>query len=389
MRIAILTSGILPVPAVLGGAVENLVDFYLEYNDEYHLHDMTVYSVWHPDVERLPALKSEENHYVYIKVNTLWAKIKKKIYQITHGEEYYHYTIEFYLNEAIKDILKKNFDMIIIENRPGYALKLKKVTSAKIIYHLHNDFLHKQVADAQGIYDAAKRILTVSDYIKRCVETIDSLSKKTITVYNGIDLSLFKQKGILKRYQLGFCTDDFIIVFSGRVNSEKGILELIEAMALLKDYPRIKLLVIGSSFFGNVHDDDIFTGQLKARAESLEDRITFTGFIPYSHVPDYMLLADIAVLPSMWEEPFGLTVVEAMAAGLPLVTTRSGGIPEICEGVATIIEKENIIDNLAKAIIDLFENPEKRKQMSKASLERSKMFDKEIYAKNFFTAIEE
>lgn len=389
MRIAILTSGILPVPAVLGGAVENLVDFYLEYNDEYHLHDMTVYSVWHPDVERLPALKSEENHYVYIKVNTLWAKIKKKIYQITHGEEYYHYTIEFYLNEAIKDILKKNFDMIIIENRPGYALKLKKVTSAKIIYHLHNDFLHKQVADAQGIYDAAKRILTVSDYIKRCVETIDSLSKKTITVYNGIDLSLFKQKGILKRYQLGFCTDDFIIVFSGRVNSEKGILELIEAMALLKDYPRIKLLVIGSSFFGNVHDDDIFTGQLKARAESLEDRITFTGFIPYSHVPDYMLLADIAVLPSMWEEPFGLTVVEAMAAGLPLVTTRSGGIPEICEGVAIIIEKENIIDNLAKAIIDLFENPEKRKQMSKASLERSKMFDKEIYAKNFFTAIEE
>ena len=45
MRIAILTSGILPVPAVQGGAVENLVDFYLEYNDRHRLHDITVYSI--------------------------------------------------------------------------------------------------------------------------------------------------------------------------------------------------------------------------------------------------------------------------------------------------------------------------------------------------------
>lgn len=99
-------------------------------------------------------------------------------------------------------------------------------------------------------------------------------------------------------------------------------------------------------------------------------------------------MADIAVVPSLWEEPFGLTVVEAMAAGLPLITTRSGGIPEICEGVATIVERDNIIDNLAAAILDLYHNPVKRKQMSAASLERSKMFDKESYAKNFFAALE-
>ena len=45
MKIAILTSGILPVPAVLGGAVENLIDYYLEYNNQHQLHDITVYSV--------------------------------------------------------------------------------------------------------------------------------------------------------------------------------------------------------------------------------------------------------------------------------------------------------------------------------------------------------
>lgn len=80
MRIAILTSGILPVPAVQGGAVENLIDFYLEYNNKHRLHEITIYSVWHHDVKKHPALKSDVNHYRYIKVNNWWAKAKKWLY---------------------------------------------------------------------------------------------------------------------------------------------------------------------------------------------------------------------------------------------------------------------------------------------------------------------
>ena len=62
MKIAILTSGILPIPAVLGGAVENLIDFYLEYNEIHKLHDITVYSVYHPEAIKHPALSSKYNH---------------------------------------------------------------------------------------------------------------------------------------------------------------------------------------------------------------------------------------------------------------------------------------------------------------------------------------
>jgi glycosyltransferase involved in cell wall biosynthesis len=90
----------------------------------------------------------------------------------------------------------------------------------------------------------------------------------------------------------------------------------------------------------------------------------------------------------MWEEPFGLTIVEALAAGVPLITTRSGGIPEICEGVATIVERTDIVNNLASAILDLYGHPEKRKQMAVTSLERAKLFDKENYSENFFAALE-
>ena len=390
MKIAILTSGILPVPAVQGGAVENLIDFYLDYNDKNKLHDITIYSVWHPNVKRHSALKSDSNHYIYIKVNGILSKIKKKLYKIKYREEYYHYTIEYYLHEAMKDIRNQDFDIIIMENRPAYALKVKEIVNAKLVYHLHNEKLDKQTIKAQEIYDAADCILTVSDYIKRCVQTINPLDKKTRTIYNGINLSAFSKKSKADRSALGFYKEDFILVFCGRMNRDKGIKELIVAMNLLKEYSHIKLMVIGSTFFGNATNDDSFTTELKAHAEPLKERIIFAGFIPYSNIPNYLQMADVAVIPSVWNDPFPTTVLEAQAIGLPIITTRRGGIPEeVTEENAILLDTdEQFVDNLASAILDLYNHPEKRKQMSLTSLERSKFFDKEIYAKNFFAALE-
>ena len=387
MRIAILTSGILPVPAVQGGAVENLIDFYLDYNNKYKLHEIPVYRIWHPTVELHSALQSEMNHYYFIKVDGWWAKFKKKLYQKMHREKYYHYSIEYYLEQSLKHIKKQQYDTIIIENRPGYALKLKHITNAKLVYHLHNEMLNSHAYKAKDIYDTASLIITVSDYIKRCVQTINPHDSKTKTVYNGINLSTFSQNDKANRSSLGLHTDDFVIVFSGRLNKEKGILPLVQAIKKLNRIPNPKLLIIGASAYGKDKQPTQFIEQLEKESEPIKDNVVFTGYINYEQVPSYLKTADIAIVPSVWEEPFGLTVVEAMAAGLPLITTRSGAIPEICEGIATIVQRENIVDNLARAILDLYKHPEKRARMSKASLERSKLFDKETYAKNFFTAI--
>ena len=391
MKIAILTSGILPIPAVQGGAVENLTDFYLEYNNQHRLHDITIYSVWHPDVERHPALQSTVNHYVYIKVTGLWAKLKKKWYQLTRHEEYYHYTIEFYLQEAIKDISRRSYDIILIENRPAYALKLKEVSNAKLVYHLHNEKLDSKSEKALDIYNAATCIITVSDYIKSRVLTINHYDKKTTTVYNGIDLHAFSScNHSINRNNIGLQEDDFVMVFSGRVTAEKGIMQLIEAMTMLQDLPRIKLLVIGSSFYGNDDNENAFAKDLREKAAHLSDRIIFTGFIPYAQMPNYLRIADIAVIPSVWDDPFPTTVLEAQAMGLPIISTRRGGIPEeVTEESAILLDtNENFVDNLATAIRDLYQHPEKRKALGQAGLMRSKYFDKERFAKDFFKAIQ-
>jgi len=390
LKIAILTSGILPVPALLGGAVENLVDLYLEYNDQHRIHDITVYSVWHPGAKHHPAQNSDVNHYIYYKVESRWAKILKRILHYYHKDrEYYHYTIEYYLEKAIHHIKHQNYDAIILENRPGYALRLKDYTNSRLIYHLHNEKLDSKSKLAGPIYDAAEKIITVSDFIATRVKTINPNDTKTIIVHNGIDLKTFTRNARESIPQM-FSEEDFVLVFSGRVNREKGVMELIEAMTLLKNHPKIKLMIIGSSFFGNVSTENSFIKSLKAKAETIKEQIAFTGFIPHSQMPIYLNAADIAVIPSVWDDPFPTTVLEAQAMGLPIVTTRRGGIPEeVTEDNAILLETdEHFVDHLANAILDLYEHPEKCKQMSSESLKRSKFFDKETYAKNFFTAIE-
>ena len=391
MRIAILTSGILPVPAVQGGAVENLVDFYLEYNNEHHLHDMTVYSVWHPDVVKHPALKSSVNHYHYIRTEGVIAKLGKLVYRCFHRrDEYYHYTIEYYLEQALRHIKKQNYDLVVLENRPGYALKMIGNTYTRLVYHLHNDILNNTTNCYQTVYQAATLILVVSDYIRKRVLTILPEDKKTQVVFNGINLSAFSCGKTICRNSIGVNPNDFLLVFSGRVTVEKGLMELVEAMRLLTYSPDIKLLILGSSFYGNTEHEDEFVMMLQEKSKSLGDRIIFTGFIPYGQMPAYLHLADLAVLPSVWEEPFGLTCVEAMAAGLPVVTTNRGAIPEVVdENCAVMLELgEQFVENLAAAILNLYQHPDKRMQMAKASVQRAQLFDKEIYAKKFFDAIE-
>ena len=101
-------------------------------------------------------------------------------------------------------------------------------------------------------------------------------------------------------------------------------------------------------------------------------------------------MADVAVLASIWNEPFGLTLVEAMAMGLPIVSTSQGGIPEVLTPDCSIVLDKNdqLPDNIATSILSLYNNPKQRAKMSKASIRQSKLFDKEKYAKQFFATID-
>ena len=390
MRIAILTSGILPVPAVRGGAVENLIDLYLDYNNREMCHDITIFSVKDKAVEGHPALSSDVNHYEYIDMDSSWAKLRKWVYAKVHKKGYYHYSMEYFFQAVYRRLNEKHYDTILIENRPGYVLKLPHDLNSKVVIHLHNDYLNADTPFGKDIYKRADTIICVSEYIRDRVRNVYNADDKCMTLLNGIDLEAFrKPKIMVRREGYGLKTEDFVLIFSGRVIPEKGIREVILAMNELKENKEIKLLIVGGSFYGNEARETPFIKELIKLSWDVRQQIIFTGFRPYEEIPALLAIADVAVLPSIWDEPFGLAHIEAMAAGLPIITTNHGGIPEtVTPDCAVMLDIDELLpQHIAEAVIDLKEHPEKRKVMQEIGRKRSELFDKERYARYMLVSL--
>ena len=390
MKIAVLTCGILPIPPVKGGAVENLIDFYLDYNARHHHHDFAIYSPWDPGVTRHPSVSAHNDHFYFLDVTSRKARVFRRLHKYFHRQEHYNYFIEYYFESVYAHLRKQRYDLILLENCPGYALKLSRRGYDNLVLHLHNDLLNATSRNHDAIARSLNKVITVSDYIKGCVATVMP-ADKILTIHNGIDLQNFSRHDspAVSRQSLGFTADDFILVYSGRINPDKGVSELIDALLLLSDHPHIKLMILGGSFFGNTEHDDDFIRSLKAKAHDVKQRIIFTGFVPYELVPDYLQVADIAVIPSIWNDPFPTTELEAQAMALPIITTLRGGIPEevTTDNAILLDPDDHFVSRLANAILHLSQHPEECRRMSEASLLHARQFDKDTFSANLLTAL--
>lgn len=388
MRIAIITAGRLPVPATRGGAVETKLDYILSYNATHHLHDITMYSIC-PDKKLDIISKTQENHYYHINNQSLFFKIGQRLYKRFNKSPFYDSYIEYFLYLCLRHIRHQQYDVIITTNRPGYTNKIIQATRTPIILQLNNDYLNPGLKYAAKIKELCAGVITCSHYINRLASSVEcSRDVPVITVHNGIDIKRFVHAQSIPRAKLGVKEDDFLVVFSGRVIPEKGILELIKAIKLVNDIANLKLLIIGASFYGKDTSVSPYMRKLMDEAEPIKDKVIFTGYVNYPDMPAYLKAANVSVIPSVWDEPFGLTVLESMAAGLPLITTKGGGIPEICEDTAILVERDGIIQNIADAISFIHNNPDTAASLGKKAQERSWLFDKDIFSKSYLEAVD-
>uniref|UniRef100_UPI00374FCD6E glycosyltransferase family 4 protein n=1 Tax=Clostridium baratii TaxID=1561 RepID=UPI00374FCD6E len=189
---------------------------------------------------------------------------------------------------------------------------------------------------------------------------------------NGIDSNRFNkdnfktEEKIRIRCNLNIKKEDFVVLFSGRLIKEKGVLELVKAFKLLKKIKNIKLVIVGSSWYGKNEKND-FINEIEKESMKIKEKIIFTGYIDYNEINKIYSIGDVISLPSMWDDPFPLTVLEAMSMGIPVITTFSGGIPEMFgENEGILLKRdENIVDNLAQSIEYLYCNPEIRDNIGK------------------------
>lgn len=205
---------------------------------------------------------------------------------------------------------------------------------------------------------SADTFIGVSDFVhNRLVGMNGTPPHRTHRIYNGIDLSRFDTADrTLLRRTLGIAADGPVVFCSGRVQPYKGMQTLLEAAALLRaeGAPAFDVAIAG---------DGPYLPELRARAaERGLANVHFLG--RRRDVPALLAGAAVAVVPSLWQEAFGLAVVEAMGAGVPVVATRTGGIPELVEeGKTGLLVPPGDARALADALRRLLEQPSLRAAM--------------------------
>ncbi|MBL6775342.1 MAG: glycosyltransferase family 4 protein [Candidatus Puniceispirillum sp.] len=231
-------------------------------------------------------------------------------------------------------------DLIEVHGRCHVASQLiKKRPDIPVSLYLHNDPRTmkgaKTVGEREWLLNGLIQIICVSDYIRRCfLEGLDNdnaLIAKVNVVPNGVSRRL---KSPAKKEPL--------IFLAGRMVPEKGILECAQALAdILPSFPEWRLVIAGGRRFEQAEAGS-YEAKVARALSPLGDQVEMTGFIPIDAVRGWQERAAIAACPSLWEEPLGKVVVEAIAAGCAVLTTRRGGIPEVAEGRALIIDKPSV-----------------------------------------------
>ncbi len=231
-------------------------------------------------------------------------------------------------------------DLIEIHGRCNVAaFLLKKRPDIPISLYLHNDPRDmkgsKSVSERENLLNGLVQIICVSDYIRNCF--LDGLDDKPA---DNIKIQVV-QNGVLRRLTSPPRKEPIIFI-AGRMVPEKGILEAATALAsILPYYPEWRLVIAGARRFENTIKGSYQAKIAKAIAP-LGDQAELTGFIPLDAVRQWQERAAIAACPSLWQEPLGKVVVEALAAGCAVLTTRCGGIPEVAEGRALIIDNPSV-----------------------------------------------
>ena len=192
--------------------------------------------------------------------------------------------------------------------------------------------------------------------------------RRLLTLTSGIDPSAFDPTppGAPFRAALGIASDAPLVLYAGRLASNKGLSTLVQATAaLVPTFPTLVVALVGGDFG--------VQGQLRAQVEAagLQDHVLFTG-----HLDDQALYrsahgaADVFVLPSEYEA-FGIVLAEAMAAGKPTVATDRGGMPELVVGGTTgLLVPYKDHRALAAALAQLLSDPQRAAAMGAAGRDR-------------------
>lgn len=202
---------------------------------------------------------------------------------------------------------------------------------------------------------SARRIIAISKYVKESiVKNFKANPEKIEIIYNGVDVSRFSERHVEVH-------DPIRLVFVGRLVKVKGVQIALQALKICANR--------NLNFSFTIVGDGPYKKQLEAISKELrvDDYCTFAGM--RTDVPQILENSDIFIHPCVWEEGFGIGIVEAMAAGKICICSNSGAIPEIItDGVDGYLVEKGNPEVLAEAIIAAIENKDHWESMQKQAV---------------------
>jgi glycosyltransferase involved in cell wall biosynthesis len=218
----------------------------------------------------------------------------------------------------------------------------------------------------ESMLHRARKIIAVCEFTKwELTHYYKIPAHKIKVIHNGVDIKKFQPTADKRKIkaELGFNPDDIAIVSVGRLYARKGLFTLIESMpAVVKRFPNAKFIISGKG-----QSDEM--QKLISHATKLDviNNIVFTGYYPDKKLPKLYQAADVFAFSTFYEHhPFA--VLEALATGLPVVTTTVGGIPEtIQSGKNGFLVKPFDEKAFADRILYLLEHPKFASEMGAAA----------------------
>jgi len=371
LKVALVSSGLVPVPPIRGGAVEEYV-----YQLSRHLRRLGIDAVVidaNYDNDKLVYEESNGAQIVRVPTPKPYVSFKERILR----ELLFGRVATRYINKEGFDIVHANTAWV------GFTLALHKniggLRSQGLVYTGHNPLWPED-----KVHMGEKIVRLVESYAIRSADIVIALNKtmykalttkakvdpgKTIIVPNGVDIEFFrpgiKDEHVLSRYGL---EEQNYILFVGRVSPEKGVHILLQAFKhIANEFPnRFKLVIVGpiTGTFNSARSSSYAEAMMRYAREELGERVVFTGAVEKNSLRTLYSNAYCFVLPSL-AEAFGMVLLEAMASGTAPIGSTAGGIPDIIiDGVNGLLFRKGDWKDLANKMLMLIADKNLRNKLT-------------------------
>ena len=355
----------LPVDCSMGGAVEALLKALIEENEKNKVFKFYFASAF--DVKK---------KYNYTEVKKFDIKRTKFF-----GHQFKNLLMKYYYRPIFEYAKEIQPDYIIYENEDRFFhidLFANEFGKEKIFLHVH--WCHPQKSD---ITKSIGNFIACSDFIakdwqdaNKNTEKMNYFTLKNCLCIDNSSKTLTENEKKELRKSLNLKEDDYVVLYCGRLQKEKGIETLIQGFNLINN-DKIKLLVVG----GSRNLDSKITPFVRhlyfiSKKKTKQGCIKFLGYKTNGELYKYYEIADCQVLPSICQEAAPLVAIESRAHGLPQIITKSGGLPEYAQPDATILPiDKDLPQNIAKAIEDFYVSKPKRQYTSIDQYTKEKYFE--------------